>query len=555
MSKQLDMLGRSASIARAVEELATASDVDLGIVYTQEHLVERILDLCGYVGDDLHKQRILEPAVGGGAFLFPVLKRFLKSAIDAGLEPATWSDDLRDSVRAVEIHWATVGKLRAKLGTFLREFGAPPDVAESLVAAWVVQGDFLLEDELGYFDLIVGNPPYVRQERIAPELIAEYRRRYSTLYDRADLYVPFYEKSLESLTENGVLGFLCANRWIKNKYGGPLRELVHQRFHLLHYLDLTGEDVFDRVVDAYPAVTVIAPRKDNEPTTQIHQFHSKKVTSVTDVSNAKDPWLLDSPNVLSVIRKLEREFPALEDASVKVGIGVASGCDRVFIQGLKQLDFEESRRLPLAMASDVSDGKVQWSQRYLANPWDEEGLVDLTAHPRFKNFLERNSEPLKRRHVAKKDPGKWYKTIDRVDVSLTSRPKLLIPDIKGDLVMGYDPGEYYPHHNLYHLTSPEWDMRVVQALLKSSVAVSFVGAYAVRMAGGFLRFQAQYLRRIRVPRVDSLSETQVSDLLAVVDCSRDEVDEVVFEVYGLKRKDGDMLRKFARELVGGVHVK
>ena len=47
----------------------------------------------------------------------------------------------------------------------------------------------------------------------------------------------------------------------------------------------------------------------------------------------------------------------------------------------------------------------------------------------------------------------------------------------------------------------------------------------------------------------------MGDLLAVVDGSRDEVDEMVFEVYGLKRKDGDMLRKFARELVGGVHVK
>jgi hypothetical protein len=66
----------------------------------------------------------------------------------------------------------------------------------------------------------------VRQERIPGPLLEEYRRRYRTIYDRADLYVPFYERGLALLAEGGRLGFICANRWLKNKYGGPLRKVA-----------------------------------------------------------------------------------------------------------------------------------------------------------------------------------------------------------------------------------------------------------------------------------------------------------------------------------------
>src|SRR3546814_4324262 len=85
------------------------------------------------------------------------------------------------------------------------------------------------------FDFVVDNPPYVRQERIPASLLAEYRRRYRTLYDRADLYVLFYERGLDLLAPGGRLGFICANRWIKNRYGGPLRAKISEQFHLSHF--------------------------------------------------------------------------------------------------------------------------------------------------------------------------------------------------------------------------------------------------------------------------------------------------------------------------------
>ena len=126
--------------------------------------------------------------------------------------------------------------------------------------------------------------------------------------------------------------------------------------------------------------------------------------------------------------------------------------------------------------------------------------MDLGDYPRLRRHIEAHGAALKARHVAWKQPARWYRTIDLVRHELTARPKLLFPDIKASIHPVLDPGGLYPHHNLYWITSAVWDIEVLGGLLLSDIANLFVGTYCVKMAGGCYRFEAQYLRRIRVPR-------------------------------------------------------
>ncbi|RYG28334.1 SAM-dependent methyltransferase, partial [bacterium] len=142
------------------------------------------------------------------------------------------------------------------------------------------------------------------------------------------------------------------------------------------------------------------------------------------------------------------------------------------------------------------------------------GLVDLARYPRLAAYLRQNETALSERHIGKKNPSAWYRTIDRVNDALTARPKLYLPDFKGRIAPVLDRGETYPHHNLYFIASENWDLEVLGGLLLSDVAQFFIEAYGVRMRGGFLRFQAQYLRRIRVPVLMALSETRTAGLKA-----------------------------------------
>src|SRR5581483_1007699 len=101
---------------------------------------------------------------------------------------------------------------------------------------------------------------------------------------------------------------------------------------------------------------------------------------------------------LALLRRLEERFPLLE-ASAKVGIGVATGNDRVFVTKDANL-VEPSRLLKLAMAKDLTSGSMIWSGHYLVDPWNCDGLVKLESYPRLCRYLEQHGEALKRRHTA-----------------------------------------------------------------------------------------------------------------------------------------------------------
>jgi hypothetical protein len=224
---------------------------------------------------------------------------------------------------------------------------------------------------------------------------------------------------------------------------------------------------------------------------------------------------------------LEKEFPLIEDAGCKIGIGVATGADKVFIAPYATLEVEECRKLPLVRTGDIATGEVNWSGDGVVNPFNDDGsLVDLLDYPRLRAYFEKNGAALKARHVSKRNPTGWFRTIDRIYPALTTTPKLLIPDIKGEAHIVYEAGRYYPHHNLYHITSNEWDLHALRAILLSGIARLFVATYSTKMHGGFLRFQAQYLRKIRLPKWSSVPRQVQAALVEaasagnVLDCSQ-----------------------------------
>jgi TaqI-like C-terminal specificity domain/Eco57I restriction-modification methylase len=542
---------------------ATTLDIqERGAVYTRREVVEFILDLVGYTPDrPLATLRLLEPAVGQGDFLLPALARLLASLSSSADRNVV---QLSSALCGVELHGPTFEATRHKVMSRLIQEGFALEEAEILADSWLVHGDFLLVPLEAGFHFVIGNPPYVRQELIPPALMAEYRARYRTIYDRADLYVPFIERSLFLLAEGGQLGFICADRWMKNRYGGPLRQLVAEHFHLKTYVNMVDTPAFHSDVIAYPAITIIA--RDQGKLTQIayrpeissaaltklaaelttqHYGETATVRSVEGIAHGAEPWIFDSVSQVQLVRRLEQEFPTLEEAGCWVGIGVATGADKAFIGRFDDLDVEDDRKLPLVMTRDILTGQVEWRGLGVINPFDEQGnLVKLAAYPCLQRYLEERREVIAVRHVAQKMPANWYRTIDRIYTELTTQPKLLIPDIKGEAHIVYEAGQYYPHHNLYFITSDDWDLRALQAVLRSGIASLFVSTYSTRMCGGYLRFQAQYLRRIRIPYWRDISEHQRQALiLASIGNDMQACRQIVAAIYQLSDAEWTILEE------------
>ena len=248
-----------------------------------------------------------------------------------------------------------------------------------------------------------------------------------------------------------------------------------------------------------------------------------------------EPWILESFDQLALVRRFERDFPSIEDAGCKVGIGVATGADQAFIGPFDALDVESDRKLPLVMTRDIINGSVSWRGLGVVNPFADDGrLVDLDLYPRLRAYLEARRDQIAGRHVAQKAPVNWYRTIDRIYPALAKKPKLLIPDIKGEAHIVFEDQSLYPHHNLYYITSDTWNLRALQAVLLSGIARLFVAVYSTKMRGGYLRFQAQYLRRIRVPAWSDVP-THLREQLIAAATHQDATacNAAVFELYGL----------------------
>ncbi|MES0090420.1 Eco57I restriction-modification methylase domain-containing protein [Mesorhizobium sp. M0030] len=550
------------AITAAVGALASASVEQRGAIFTRREVVEFILDLSGYTADkQLCQMRLLEPSFGGGDFLFPAIERLLVSWEKVG-RPGIASS-LLNAISAVELHAATYQETRAKLLETLREYGFGELDANLLAGNWLVYGDFLLTTIRGGFDFVVGNPPYVRQELIADALMAEYRSRYRTIYDRADLYVPFIERSLSLLSEGGRLGFICADRWMKNRYGGPLREMVAKDFHLKIYVDMVDTPAFHSDVIAYPAITII--ERDKPGSTRVAHRppierkallalsaalmsselpdQNSGVKELHGIAVGAEPWILESSDQLALVRRLEGSFPLLEEAGCKVGIGVATGADDAYIGRLDELDVEDDRKLPLVMTKDILDGVVKWRGFGVVNPFGSDGrLVELEEFPKLKLHLTARRGQIAGRHVAQKTPANWYRTIDRIYPDIAGRPKLLIPDIKGEAHIVFEDEGLYPHHNLYFIVSEIWNLRALQAVLLSGIARLFVAVYSTKMRGGYLRFQAQYLRRIRIPDWSSVSKELRARLIAAAESKDIEAcNQAAFELYGLSTEERSAL--------------
>lgn len=559
IKRQIDMEA-TFSVYRKIEAAPTVALH--GQVVTKPHIVDLILDLTGYFGDP--SKRLLDPGCGSGAFTIAAALRLVRSK---GVPRSV--ADFADSILAVEKDCAAADVCRGRLRAALISEGVNHSTAEALANRWVVTGDFLKLPIDRDFEFVVGNPPYVRQEAIPKADLAQYRDKFDCFYDRADLYVAFFEKGLKLLSRSGCLGFICPDRFAKNNYGKKLRALISRDYVVESVLDLAQASPFEPDVTCYPGIFVLRRTTVGAKTRHVDYFRltdagpaecehvRRRESNGAVIYHRYDTWFTDeqqwsieSPQHLALLRRLEAENVMLgEEASgCRVGIGVATGADDVFIVEKDFAEVEKDLLMPLVTTADIGSGEVKWQGRYVINPFlgDTPRLIDLAKYPKAERYFTAHRKRLTGRNVAKRDTDRWYRTIDRIYPELRRRPKLLIPDIKAENLIVLEDGRLYPHHNLYYVASDYWDLRALRTILRSCLGKFFVWMYGVKMRGDFLRFQAQYLRRICIPHRMSVSKPQI-DKLVLIDGSNDQdaIDLAVAELYGLSDVDLGLLRSIS----------
>lgn len=534
-----------------------ASDQEKGEVFTNPDIVEFMLISSG-IYQVLFKQstRILEPSCGRGDFVIAIAKKLVELT-QKGNGKIEYSEAI-NLVTAYDISSINIEKAKSETQYILTQIYSAQQ-AHEIVSNWFNHGDFLLTELDIHFTHIVGNPPYIRIENIPTALLKAYRLRFSAMKERADIYIAFYQKALELLVEKGKLIFICTDRWTKNQYGSSLRDLIYNGHQLDLYIDLYAQKAFQSNVLTYPAITQIS-RQKNKSTLILHQpILSENLADLVlkalecneipvdgmlfrkDIMDGRKPWLFGTFDELNLIKRLESEFPTLEEVGCQVFIGAATGNNKVYIVD-EDIELEQSRKIPVVTASDIKTGELIPSGNYLINTYHDNGVINLDDYPLLQIYLENYKDVLSARHVAKRVPSQWFKTIDKVHPCRAQQEKLLIPDIKSTLIAIYDAGEFHPNNSIYYVITTGWDIRALQAILMSGIGQMFVAAYSTKVSGGNLRFQAQHLRRIRLPRWEDIDSNMIESLRnAAITNDLNSAKRLTAELYNFNEHETQLL--------------
>lgn len=470
-----------------------------GDVFTKPEIVSFMLDEVGYKASyNLSSISIMEPSCGEGEFIIEIIRRLKQSSLTFGFN---LDEAYHKSVFASDID---ADKITVCINRIKTEF---PEIKHP-------EQNFFVEDYLlcshKPVDIIIGNPPYIRYEEIPEDKLAQYKT-FPTFYYRADIYVLFFEKSLAQLNPGGKHCFICANRWMKNKYGKLLRRLIADHYFIEKIVNMESVDAFQEDVLAYPAITVISNMANDE------KLLYAKISNIASLKNA-EYVCYDAPkgeDWSDVFNAQEHKLSLIEDQKFKIGIGVATGADNIFISKELKGKVEDELLIPAISAKDLSGDKMIWGGKYLLNPYDKNGnLIPLEFYPQAKAYLESYKERLAARHKARKNPSRWYGTIDSVSSTLRSSLKILLPDISGNSYVFVDEGNYYPQHNIYYITGNEMrQLKILAAILMSEFVRKQLDNLTNHMNGGYARWQSQYLRKLHIPNIEHIPSELADSLL------------------------------------------
>ncbi|MEO1409233.1 MAG: hypothetical protein AAFW73_05090, partial [Bacteroidota bacterium] len=191
----------------------------------------------------------------------------------------------------------------------------------------------------------------------------------------------------------------------------------------------------------------------------------------------------------------------------------------IFISDSFKNSIESSLLIPIITSKELRKNRFKESNKCIINPFDKNGqLIDLAKYPKAKSYFLNNREELERRHVAKRNPAHWYKTIDKIKPEITHLPKILLPDISGNTLLFIDKGKYYPHHNLYFILGMELpSLKLLASILMSRFVLEQLYEIGNKMNGGYPRWQSQNLRKLRIPILQNLSTAYTDKIIKAYD--------------------------------------
>ena len=586
-----------------VEEAKRRRRKKRGIYYTPKFVVQYIVEntvgrlLQERSHDEIRKLRILDPASGSGSFLieaFDRLDRYHQEARGTAQrsdEKAARDDFLerlrilRDNIYGVDLdpQAVEIARLNLLLKTLYQRAllpklennircgnslisGMPIELSQYFGADWEAKRPFNWEEEFpkimeeGGFDVVIGNPPYVRIQTLDRDEAHYYKDHYEATTGHYDLYCLFIEKSWKLLKPGGAFGLIVPNKFMLSEYGKGIRSLLSEHHAIYKVVDFGHYQIFGTGT-SYTCL-LFAWKQPNANVLYIsaerylEQNPSRPDLTVLDATAREvpaedlnsEPWILTGAAEAEIMKKIDQQSEPLKKVALRIFVGPQTSADAVFIlekrgepkrKVVKVLSraTDEAAQLeadlmkPLLSGKDVSRYSSPQVNRYLLTPYFiEKGRPKLIStvqlskkFPLAWGYLKANENSLKARR--ERLGSRWYGFSQPKNLALQGLPKLAIPRLVDRLAVVYDAeGRFYLDNvdvGGVILREPEpRNYLYVLGLLNSRLLDWHFKKITVPFRGGFYSANRQFISPLPIRRIDFDNPQDVrmhDDLVALVE--------------------------------------
>ncbi len=533
-----------------------------GVVYTKQAIVSLTFDLSfSLFPSDLRCLKILDVGCGYGQFLCEYAHRLVSDCRKRGLDRQETVLLVRENLRGIEINKETAIATEEGLVAIVASLYGEDD-NNAWVHDVVKNADFLdWTPDLAKFDLIVGNLPYVKYGMI-PKLpggksLEWIKENYKCFVGRADYSIPFIEKTLRLLSENGRAAIITSNRFTQAEYGTELRARLARQCEFVHEVDLSSVRAFDDSVSAYASIILLKlgeHRSSRYVRLLCTEERALTKLAATGVGHARgtewydvysrgilprngSPWSPLPKAVTQILMRLLKNFPSFEEVGLHCAKGPATGANSVFIGRKDQFPLTDATKeeslLPLFRSSDTGKGKKKIPV-FLLSVY-ESGTGKLMAFDDLpvdlRRYLEDHRPRLEKRFMVETGGREWWGMIDSFDPALTEEEKILVPDLRRGNAVVLDQGSLFPDHTVIHVTGASSSLKIAAAVLKSPISDLYRCWLSPVMRGGSPRASSKVISRMPFP------EIQESKIKRLKTCSIDKI----YNGYGLTEEDSAVI--------------
>ncbi|MBF2052237.1 MAG: Eco57I restriction-modification methylase domain-containing protein [Candidatus Sericytochromatia bacterium] len=359
----------------------------------------------------------------------------------------------------------------------------------------------------GGFDVVVGNPPYVRQELFSaakPYLEAHY----AVYHGMADLYVYFFERGLTLLKPGGQFGFIVSNKFLRAGYGRSLTHWLQSHYTVQEVIDFGDLQIFEGAT-TYPCIITLsntAPAAQQTVRTlllpdlaavqQLDQAMARS-GSTLQLSPDSTAWLIADSDVQGLLSKAQQgAVPLGEWNQNQIYYGIKTGFNDAFVidgatrQALIAQDPRSAELIkPYLVGRQLSRYGFEPQDKWLI--FTRRG-IDIDAYPAIKAHLSQWRERLEPGTGRKAGTYKWFEIQDNVAYyPVFEQPKIIYSEIASRGQFFLDTEGFYCDTTVYMLAS---DSAYLLAVFNSRLFSFLFAQVSSEIRGGFLRWKKQYMK-------------------------------------------------------------